>query len=265
MRSSSNGSAGICWSATRSEATLQALIERRAIAGLFLSARNVEGQSVDAIRQQIASLQETRRAQGLAPLWIATDQEGGAVSRMSPPLSRMPTLADIVTLHRDHAERLLAIRQYAARQGRELASLGVNLNFAPVVDLNHGIHNPEDRLTRIASRAISSDPAVVSEVADLYCETLKLTGVHCTLKHFPGLGRVFDDTHKVSADLATLVTRARSVRLASVPAIDVERCGIHHAEPCAPHRHRRRSAGLVLQCGGEGPAARRPGSTTASW
>jgi beta-N-acetylhexosaminidase len=187
----------------RSEATLQALMQRRAIAGLFLSARNVEGQSADAIRQKVATLQETRRAQGLAPLWIATDQEGGAVSRMSPPLSRMPTLADIVTLHRDHAERLLAIRQYAARQGRGLASLGVNLNFAPVVDLNHGIQNPEDRLTRIASRAISSDPAVVSEVADIYCETLKLTGVHCTLKHFPGLGRVFDDTHKVTADLAT--------------------------------------------------------------
>jgi beta-N-acetylhexosaminidase len=187
----------------RSEATLQALMQRRAIAGLFLSARNVAGQSADAIRQRVAALQETRRAQGLAPLWIATDQEGGAVSRMSPPLSRMSTLADIVTLHRDHAERLLAIRQYAARQGRELASLGVNLNFAPVVDLNHGIDNPEDRLTRIASRAISSDPAVVSEVADLYCETLQLTGVHCTLKHFPGLGRVFDDTHKVTADLAT--------------------------------------------------------------
>jgi beta-N-acetylhexosaminidase len=187
----------------RSEATLQALMQRRAIAGLFLSARNVGSQSADAIRERVAALQETRRTQGLAPLWIATDQEGGAVSRMSPPLSRMPTLADVVKLHRDHAERLLAIRQYAARQGRELHSLGVNLNFAPVVDLNHGVHNPEDRLTRIASRAISADPTVVSEVADLYCGTLKLTGVHCTLKHFPGLGRVFDDTHKVTADLAT--------------------------------------------------------------
>jgi beta-N-acetylhexosaminidase len=187
----------------RGEATLQALMDRRAIAGLFLSARNVQGRSADAVRQEVAALQEIRRRQGLAPLWVATDQEGGPVSRMSPPLSRMPTLAEIVTLHRDHAERLLAIRQYAARQGRELKSLGVNLNFAPVVDLNHGIQNPEDRLTRIATRAISSDPAVVSEVADLYCETLMLTGVHCTLKHFPGLGRVFDDTHKVTADLAT--------------------------------------------------------------
>ena len=182
-----------------------------------------------------------RRTQGLAPLWIATDQEGGAVSRMSPPLTRMPPIAEIVALHRDRAERLLAIRQYAARQGRDLAALGVNLNFAPVVDLNHGVHNPEDRLTRIATRAISADPAVVTEVAGLYCATLKLTGVHCTLKHFPGLGRVYEDTHKVTADLATRRARARGIGLASVPAIDGERCGLHDARPRAPHRHRRAS------------------------
>ena len=186
----------------RSPTTLQALIERRAVAGVFLSAGNVAGMTREAIRQRIEDLQAIRRRQGLAPLWIATDQEGGAVSRLSPPLARMPPIAEIVALHRDHAERLLAIRQYAARQGRDLAALGINLNFAPVVDLNHGVHNPQDRLTRIATRAISDDPAVVTEVAGLYCATLKLTGVHCTLKHFPGLGRVYEDTHKVTAELA---------------------------------------------------------------
>ena len=186
----------------RSPETLRALIERRAVAGIFLSARNVAGKAPDAIRQETDALQEIRRRQGVVPLWIATDQEGGAVSRLSPPLTRMPPIADIVALHRDHAERLLAVRQYAARQGRDLAALGVNLNFAPVVDLNHGVQNPDDRLTRIATRAISADPAVVTEVAGLYCATLRLTGVHCTLKHFPGLGRVYEDTHKVTADLA---------------------------------------------------------------
>jgi beta-N-acetylhexosaminidase len=42
----------------------------------------------------------------------------------------------------------------------------------------------------------------VTKAADLYCATLMMTGVHCTLKHFPGLGRVYDDTHKLAADLA---------------------------------------------------------------
>lgn len=185
----------------RDPSMLNALIERRAIAGAFVSARNVQGKSIATIGQEISALQDVRRRQKLDLLWIATDQEGGAVSRLSPPLGRMPALAEIVALHRDHAERQLAVAQYAARQGRELASMGVNLNFAPVVDLNHGIVNPDDRLSRIASRAISSDPATVTEVSRLYCATLIMTGVHCTLKHFPGLGRVFDDTHRVTADL----------------------------------------------------------------
>jgi beta-N-acetylhexosaminidase len=185
----------------RDGATLDALIAHRAIAGVYLSARNIEGKTIAEMRHEIDGWQATRRAQGLPPLWIATDQEGGAVSRLSPPLTRVPPLAEVVALHKDHAERLLAVRQYAARQGRELAALGVNLNFAPVVDLDHGVVNPDDHLSRISSRAISSDPAVVTEIATLYCETLKLTGVHCTLKHFPGLGRVFGDTHLVKAEL----------------------------------------------------------------
>ncbi|MGB9369499.1 MAG: glycoside hydrolase family 3 N-terminal domain-containing protein [Xanthobacteraceae bacterium] len=186
----------------RKSSELHALLERRAIAGVFLSALNVEGKAPDEIRDNIDHLQDIRRAQNLPSLWIATDQEGGPVSRLSPPLTRMPPLAEIVAIHRDAAERQLAVRQYAARQGRELAALGVNLNFAPVVDLNHGVVNPEDKTSRISTRAISNDPAVVTDVADVYCETLMMTGVHCTLKHFPGLGRVYEDTHKLAADLA---------------------------------------------------------------
>ena len=186
----------------RRAADLQALLDRRAVAGVFISALNVEGKSRDEIRHSIDALQALRRGQDLAPLWIATDQEGGPVSRLSPPLMRQPSLADIVTLHRDPAERLVAIRHYAAHQGRDLSSLGVNLNFAPVVDLNHGVVNPDDRLSRISSRAISTDPAVVTQVAGLYCATLLQTGVHCTLKHFPGLGRVYEDTHRVTAELS---------------------------------------------------------------
>lgn len=185
----------------RQDATLSALLERRGIAGVFLSAHNVAGQSIEAIRERIDAFQSIRRQQGLAPLWIATDQEGGSVSRMSPPLPRMPAIAEIVRLHADPAERLIAVRQYAARQGRALQSIGINLNFAPVIDIDRGVVNPDDRLTRISSRAISTDPAVVTEVAGTYCATLLMTGVHCTLKHFPGLGRVYGDTHMVTADL----------------------------------------------------------------
>lgn len=190
---------------------LRDLIGRRAVAGVFITARNIRGKDSDAIRAEIASLQAIRKRQGLPPLLIATDQEGGGVSRMSPPLPRDGTLGDLVRRHGDPAERAISIRQFALRKGKALADLGVNLNFSPVVDLNHNIVNADDRYTRIHQRAISDDPEIVTKAAGAYCEGLIGAGVHCTLKHFPGLGRVVEDTHLEDADLtAPVATLART-------------------------------------------------------
>jgi len=134
-------------------------------------------------------------------LWIAADQEGGTVSRLSPPLPPEPSLAGLVESHPAPAERAAAVRDFAAAQGRALAALGINVNFSPVIDLNRHIVNPDDRFTHIAQRAISADPEIVTEAARAYCAALWQAGVRCTLKHFPGLGRVFADTHRASADL----------------------------------------------------------------
>jgi beta-N-acetylhexosaminidase len=190
----------------RDLAEVSELVRLKAIAGVFLSSNNVRGKSTADIRNQIQSLQRIRQEQGLLPLWIATDQEGGVVSRLTPPLTGLPSLSEIVERHTDAAQREQAVRQFGATQGRELAELGINLNFAPVVDLNHQVVNPDDRYTRIFQRAISSDPAVVAQVAAWYCAALEESGVRCTLKHFPGLGRVFEDTHLAHANLSTSVT-----------------------------------------------------------
>jgi beta-N-acetylhexosaminidase len=180
---------------------LKGLIDRRAIAGVFLAPRNVQGQGVDAIRREIAAMQETRRQQGLPNLLIAADQEGGSVSRLSPPLTPLQPLSSIAARYSDPAERRKAVQDYAAVHARELADVGVNINLAPVVDLAPGAFYSNDRLTRIRSRAIAKDPEIVTEVAETYCEQLWASGVHCTLKHFPGLGRVREDTHMGAADL----------------------------------------------------------------
>ena len=180
---------------------VHALIRRRAIAGVFLSAGNVRGLSAAEVRRQIDAMQETRREQHLPPLWIAADQEGGDVARLSPPLPRPPRIVDILARHPDPADGIAAVRQSAREQGRALAGLGVNLNFAPVVDVDRGLVNPGDRFTRIHQRAISDDPAVVTAAAGAYCDGLYEAGVCCTLKHFPGLGRVFADTHLSGANL----------------------------------------------------------------
>jgi beta-N-acetylhexosaminidase len=181
------------------------LIRLRAVGGIFLSSRNVRNKSVAEVREIIQSFQKQRQQQGLPPLWIATDQEGGGVSRLSPPLTRLPGLSEIVQRYSDLDQRERAVRDFARTQGRELANIGVNINFAPVVDLNYKLINPNDWYTRIFERAISDDPAVVARVAAWYCEELEKAGVHCTLKHFPGLGRVFEDTHLDYANLTTSV------------------------------------------------------------
>ncbi len=225
----------------RDIAELKALIERRTIAGVFLTTRNVEGRDAGAIRREIAAMQEMRRRQGLPPLLIATDQEGGSVSRLSPPLTRMPPLSAIVARHADPAERRKAVEDYAVAQARELADLGVNVNLAPVVDLDHGIANPDDRLTRISTRAIAKDPQVVTEVAATYCSQLSANGVRCTLKHFPGLGRVFEDTHLHTADLAASPSELASsdwLPFRSLMRRDDVTVMLGHARLTALDRHR---------------------------
>ncbi|MGE5476681.1 MAG: glycoside hydrolase family 3 N-terminal domain-containing protein [Bacteroidales bacterium] len=168
------------------------------IGGIFVTRRN----SGTKLRRDIAELQDLRRANGLPPLVVAADQEGGIVSHLSPLLPAMPPLADIAAL--PAAERADAARRYGYVQGRGLASVGVSVNFSPVVDIKR------DRLrwdvnSLIAKRAIAADPALVAEVAAAYAEGLRSAGVAPTLKHFPGLGRVQADTHHVRTRLGASV------------------------------------------------------------
>lgn len=182
--------------------TIAPLAARGLVGGIFVTRRNVEGRTAEEIRQEIAGLQELRRTAGLPPLIVATDQEGGMVSRLSPPLSALPSLAAIATLPIDR--RAAAARDHGAIHGRELASLGITVNFAPVVDLRvDRPRNPFDRHSLIARRAIADDPAVVTEVALAYAQALDGAGVTPTLKHFPGLGSIADDTHYFRARLDT--------------------------------------------------------------
>lgn len=177
---------------------IEPLAERGLIGGLYLTRRNVRHSSPEEITERLAKLQEKRRQAGLPPLIVAADQEGGSVSHLSPMLPRLPALASLLENPGDPAA---GARRYGAEQGAGLAELGVNLNFGPVVDLRPNGPHHEDRLTNIGARAIASDPRVVSNVADAYIDGLADSGVRATLKHFPGLGRVRQDTHLKAAAL----------------------------------------------------------------
>ncbi len=173
---------------------VETLAARGFIGGVFVTQHNVRGKSPAELRADIDRLQNARKANNLPPLIVATDQEGGSVSRLSPPLERRPLLATIANA--PAGERETAARAYGLAQGRELAAVGMTVNFAPVLDLRSD-HGPNilDRNSHIERRAISADAKVVSEIGLAYVRGLSEAGVTPTLKHFPGLGRTADDTH----------------------------------------------------------------------
>jgi beta-N-acetylhexosaminidase len=165
------------------------------IAGIFLSQRNIQGETFKSLQGFIAKLQEVRKAHGLPALIVATDQEGGPVSRLSPLIAKQETLARIYQQGKSAFE-------YGKRQGESLARLGVTVNFSPVVDLMPDFPSSSfDFHTLIGTRAISSNPLDVVELSLEYIRGLESEGVTATLKHFPGLARVHEDTHYFAAVL----------------------------------------------------------------
>ncbi len=192
----------------------RALAIQGGIAGVFLTNRHLpEGTTKEGIRGLVDELQEARGAAGLPPLWIATDQEGGVVSRLSPPLEPQPGLGSLLAsldgpgLANDpvRAERIVRlVTEYADVQGLALAKAGINMNFAPVVDLKPA--SPPGRLdfhSQIATRALGVDAEVVALAGETYARTLAKHAVMAVLKHFPGLGRIPADTHHFSVTLET--------------------------------------------------------------
>lgn len=192
--------------------TTRALAAKGAIAGVFLTRRDFPpGAGVAEIRRVVDDLQAARTVAGWPKLWIATDQEGGPVAKLSPAVPVQPGLGTLLAefdrpgLAQDpaRAERIVAcVRAYAEPQALALAAAGVNLNFAPVLDLK-----PEralgmlDRHTKISTRALGREPEVVALAGETYVRVLAAHGITAVLKHFPGLGRVGSDTHHFRAEL----------------------------------------------------------------
>ncbi len=154
------------------------LLRHPSVTGFILFGRNVE--SVE----QVAAL--TRAIRALRPeLLIAVDYEGGRVQRIREGVTRIPTMRS-VGLAAD-AEQLAEDTGLVV--GAELAALGFDLPFAPVVDLDHGCSGV------IGDRALHRDPPRVVALAGAYIRGLRRAGLSATVKHFPGHGAVIPDSH----------------------------------------------------------------------
>jgi len=166
-----------------------ALAAKGLIGGVYVARHNISGRTADALKSELSNLQAIRLAAKLPPLIVAADQEGGIVSHLSPQLTPLPALSTLAALPPERRSK--TAEQFGQRHGRELAALGITLNFAPVVDLLRvQPRNHFDFNSLISRRAISGDPEVVRDIAAAYARGLEANGVEATVKHFPGLGRV---------------------------------------------------------------------------
>lgn len=157
--------------------------------GFILFRRNCE--SPDQVRRLTDDL---RDAVGRADAPVLIDQEGGRVARMRPPeWPAFPPAAVFGALARKHgvARAMEAVRLNHRLLGRVLRDAGVTVDCAPVADVPvPGSHDV------IGDRALASDPALVATLARAACEGLLDGGVLPVIKHLPGHGRAFADSHR---------------------------------------------------------------------
>ncbi len=162
-------------------------LQHHAVSGVILFKRNF------ASREQIAALSAAIRAAAPRPLLICVDQEGGRVQRFREGFSALPPLQGFDALYaQDPAAALALAEQHAWLMASEVRASGVDLSFAPVVDLGRGNR-------AIGDRAFSADPQVVAAFTRAYVRGMHSVGMAATLKHFPGHGSVLEDTHVAAA------------------------------------------------------------------
>jgi beta-N-acetylhexosaminidase len=145
--------------------------------------RNVKGP------EQLTALVSGLQAAATTPLIVAIDEEGGKVARLDQRHGFPKTVSEQAMGERNE---LSYTRQQAGQMATTLHSVGVNLNLAPVVDLNV---NPTNPIIGSLGRSFSADPTVVTEQAGAFIDAHHEIGVACTLKHFPGHGSSTGDTH----------------------------------------------------------------------
>jgi len=132
---------------------------------------------------------ETKR-EDLLPQIVAVDDEGGRVQPLAGTLDDIPAAATLAS------STPAEVEADAAGRGEALRNLGIDVVFAPVVDVGGG--------AGIGDRSFSDDPAVVASHAGAYARGLREAGVLPVIKHFPGHGRASGDTHDGPATTPSL-------------------------------------------------------------
>lgn len=197
---------------TSMDGDLRRLIADYKIGGVIYFARNVE--SPAQVARLTAELQDTAAKSGTPPLWISIDQEGGMVARITEGVALMPGGMAIAAAGSEEDAYLAAFAS-----GRELAAMGINLNYAPVLDVNNNPDNPV-----IGVRSFGESPEKVARFGERTLRGFQDAGVAATAKHFPGHGDTDVDSH---LDLPTVPhDRKRMEEVELKPFMEAVRAGV---------------------------------------
>lgn len=176
---------------------LAALIAAGRIGGVILFARNIE--SPAQARALTTALH--RLAPEEAPLMLAIDQEGGRVQRLREPWTEWPPMRMV-----GDRDEVGMTEEIARALARELGDLGIQLDFAPCVDVDTNPANPI-----IGDRSFGRTPERVAKHAGHFIRALQQAGVAACAKHFPGHGDTATDSHLELPRLDHSLERLRSV------------------------------------------------------
>ena len=160
------------------------LIRQDHIGGIVLFSRNIQ----DPV--QLSALCRDLQAAALKrqefPLFLAVDQEGGRVARLKEPFTIFPGNA-AVGMDEEPVRKAI---EFATVTAKEMKLVGLNMNLAPVVDVQRG-----EMEKHLAGRSFGEDPELVAFLGRTVVKHLQKNGIMAVAKHFPGLGRADVDPH----------------------------------------------------------------------
>jgi beta-N-acetylhexosaminidase len=172
---------------------------RGELGGFILFRRNIG--DPEAVANLIGQLVQSCPAD--LPPWIGVDQEGGRVQRLGAPIVQLPPMRVLGEI-----DDLALTEAAATLLGQQLRALGVNLDFAPVLDVDSNPLNPI-----IGDRSFGSDPALVARHGIAFARGLQAAGVAGCGKHFPGHGDTALDSHLALPRLSHTLERLRQLEL----------------------------------------------------
>ncbi len=146
---------------------------------------------------QLARLTSDLQDYAEIPLFVAVDQEGGIVARLTPETGFPSSLS---AAEIGNSGDLKSAFNSGKEIGQTLRSVGINMDFAPVVDVNR---NPVNPVISGLQRSFSDDPEIVAAFASAFMDGLHSEKVISCLKHFPGHGSSVGDSHKGFTDVTS--------------------------------------------------------------